>query len=84
MDLRITIKDEDDLVLDHIVIYQDGSDSEGTARIREMLKKEFAVEADPDADEFECMQCHKTFDNDDSIRVDGELYCVQCVEGERV
>lgn len=44
---------------------------------------EIVQEDDPDianADQFECMECHGTFDNDDSIRcpVCNELICDYC------
>jgi len=34
--------------------------------------------ADCNNDEFECMTCHGIFDNDDSIRIDGALFCEEC------
>lgn len=45
MDLRISIVDEQEEQLDYITIYQDGSDSEGTQKIRKMLSEQFEVEA---------------------------------------
>ena len=44
MDLHITIKDENLSVTDEFVVYQDGSDSEGTERIRELISQHFRVE----------------------------------------
>ena len=44
MDLKIEIKDENGEVMDAISIYQDGSDSEATEKIREMLEAVFDVE----------------------------------------
>lgn len=41
MDLRISIVDENDDVLESCTVYQDGSDSEGAARIIEMIRAEF-------------------------------------------
>ena len=32
-----------------------------------------------DSDEFECERCHGIFDNDNSIRKDGKLYCPECI-----
>jgi len=53
MDLKITIKDENGTVLQNIDIYQDGSDSEATDRITEMLERAFPsaqawIEATPE------------------------------------
>ena len=44
MDLKIQITDENGEVLDNVSIYQDGSDSEGTEKIREMLEAVFTIE----------------------------------------
>lgn len=35
-------------------------------------------EANPEADEFNCTNCGKVFDIENSIRKDGELYCETC------
>ena len=44
MDIKITLVDEDDYLLDEIYIYQDGSDAEGAQRIRDWIEKNFNVE----------------------------------------
>ncbi len=44
MDIKIVITDENEETLDTITIYQDGSDSEETAKIRLWLEANFAVE----------------------------------------
>ena len=46
MDIRMVMIDENGDVLDHLTIYQDGSDSEGVAKIREYLEENFTVEDD--------------------------------------
>lgn len=46
MDLKIIIIDEDEIIVEEVSIYQDGSDSEGAARIVEMLHQEFECEDD--------------------------------------
>lgn len=51
MDLRITIEDDNGDELDRIVIYQDGSDSEGAAEIRKYLEANYRVENDEEDDE---------------------------------
>jgi hypothetical protein len=44
MDLRIIIVDENDVELDYLNIYQDGSDSEGAKNIRKMLSEVYEIE----------------------------------------
>ncbi len=44
MDLRIQITDENSRVIDRFVIYQDGSDSDGAAKIRSFVEKEFLLD----------------------------------------
>lgn len=80
MDLRIEIRDEYGDVLLRTSIYQDGSDSEAAEQIKQYLRENFKVEANPDADEFECTECERVFDNDDSLEHDGDLYCPPCYE----
>jgi len=41
MDLKITIRDEDGIILDEIELYQDGSDAEATREIRKMIEAKF-------------------------------------------
>jgi len=48
MDIRVVMIDENDDIMDDLSIYQDGSDSEGVAKIREYLENNFAVESDDD------------------------------------
>lgn len=51
MDLRIQITDENGRLMDRFIIYQDGSDSIGTALIRDMIGREFIIEDSIDSDE---------------------------------
>ena len=44
MDLRIHITDENNVIMEYLVIYQDGSDSEGTAQISKWIRSKFDVE----------------------------------------
>ncbi len=44
MDLKIKITDEDGYVLDVIMVYQDGSDSDGAEQIRRMITDVYDVE----------------------------------------
>ena len=48
MDLRIQILDENQIVMTRVVIYQDGSDSEGTETIRRLLGLHFNLEDEGD------------------------------------
>lgn len=81
MHLKISVKDENDVELDTIEVLQDGSDSEGSERIRNMIKYEFKHVADPTYDEFECMGCGKVDDIDGSvIDSDGDMICEECWE----
>lgn len=41
-----------------------------------------AQEADPDADQFQCAKCQGIFDNDDSVKIDDQLFCSFCVGEE--
>jgi len=51
MDLRIQILDENKRVMDRIIVYQDGSDSEGTETIRRLLGLHFNL--DPNCESFD-------------------------------
>jgi hypothetical protein len=44
MDLRITIRDENDNTLRELTVYQDGSDSEGADTIEDFIRDNFTVE----------------------------------------
>ncbi len=44
MDLRIEIKDENQDIMRQIVIYQDGSDSEGCQQIIEFIQTHFTID----------------------------------------
>ena len=46
MDLRITITDENDEILERVTVYQDGSDREGAAEIIELIEHRFETEDD--------------------------------------
>ena len=48
MDLKIVITDENDEVLEAFAVYQDGSDLEGAALIREKVYELFPVEEEED------------------------------------
>lgn len=50
MDLRITITDENSDTLEQVTIYQDGSDSEGAAKIIDFIRQEFVIEGDEECD----------------------------------
>jgi hypothetical protein len=80
MDLRLRIIDENHHELDHIRIYQDGSDGEGTAQIRAMLSKHFEVELSIDKlnRRFRCQCCGWQKDSAISVNVDGKVYCNTC------
>ena len=41
------------------------------------------MEADADADEFECVACGGIFDNDESNKIGENLYCDECEKVER-
>lgn len=46
MDLRITIRDENEEILKTINVYQDGSDSRGVERIVEFIEENFEIETE--------------------------------------
>jgi len=46
MDLRIEIRDDEDMLVADLCILQDGSDVEGAARIVDFIRDNFTVEAD--------------------------------------
>jgi uncharacterized protein YbaR (Trm112 family) len=46
--------------------------------VKHDVKKLIEVEANPDADEFECEKCYKIFDIEDSIKEAGILICPKC------
>ena len=46
MDLRVTITDENGTELGTIVVYQDGSDAEGTMKIIDWIRHNFTVDID--------------------------------------
>ena len=48
MDLRIEITDENGNIMDRFTVYQDGSDSEGTAFIRKLIGAAFTIEQEED------------------------------------
>ncbi len=48
MDLRVNITDEDGVLLERVVIYQDGSDSEGAKQIVEMIEQRYETKEDND------------------------------------
>ena len=50
-----------------------------------LRNKKRAVTADPDNDTFECEQCHRVFDIDDSIKTNkkGPMLCVACDQQTR-
>ena len=78
MNLHVTIKDENGTELDFIEILQDGSDGQGSEKVRELVRQNFRTVSDPNYDEFECSLCERIFDIDDSIKVDDELRCEEC------
>lgn len=81
MDLRISITDDQGDQLGYIEVYQDGSDSEGAEKIRELIRDNFKTVADANNDEFECERCGRIADNDDSVRLPTEeLVCFDCSE----
>jgi hypothetical protein len=57
MDLRITITHENGDTLQRVVVYQDGSDSEGAQRIVDFITQEFKVDA------FDCEHCGRHYDD---------------------
>ena len=48
MDLRVTITDENQEVLQDVTIYQEGSDSEGAAEIIRLISSAFTIEDNDD------------------------------------
>ena len=50
MDIKITMTDENGHVVDELQIYQDGSDCDGCADIRELIEVAFTVEPDDEDD----------------------------------
>ena len=80
MDLRITIRDEDDLILDEVTIYQDGSDSDGAARVRAVIQDEFVVEF-PEIKRFiHDGNLHEPETKDDILEQAGRLLDKACSE----
>jgi hypothetical protein len=67
MDLRITIIDENSEILEQVVIYQDGSDSEGAAKIVSFLRQSFMTQ---------CDECRESYDD-----ADGPT-CQTCLDWE--
>ena len=46
MDLRISIHDENGDRMQYVVVYQDGSDSEGADQIANFIRKNFRIDYD--------------------------------------
>ena len=46
MNLRVTIIDENDVILETVNVYQDGSDFEGAAAIVELIEDRYETEED--------------------------------------